>query len=102
MAANLLKEKGIPHFTQQEIAGGLKLAMPVAPATGSGIWWNLIVPRDCCESAMSELQALPFVDGTDPDIWDFQPRPTVKLAWKLYAAIILIMMAIGWILNLFN
>ena len=99
MAANLLKDKGIPHHTREETSGGLKLAMPAAPATGPGMWWCLLVPRTRAEEALRELEALPFCQGTDPGVWGFQPRPKVKLGWQIYAALALLLSVVLWLLG---
>jgi hypothetical protein len=95
MASNLLKEIGIPFHTREETSGGLKLAMPAAPATGPGVWWCLIVPRTHSEQALKELEALPFCQGTDPGVWGFRPRPRIKLAWKIIIGCALLTSAIA-------
>jgi hypothetical protein len=102
MAANVLKEKGIPHHTREETSGGLTLAMPATPATGPGVWWSLLVPQSFVDTAKKELEQLPFTQGTDPDVWGFKPRPKVKLAWKIYAAVALSLPLVLWIIELFS
>ena len=100
MASNLLKEIGIPFHTREETSGGLKLAMPAAPATGPGVWWCLLVPRTHSEQALKELESLPFCQGTNPGVWGFQPRPKIKLAWKYIIGAALIIIAISAIWEL--
>lgn len=90
MAADALKQKGIPFYTQQETASGLKLAMPAAPASGPGIWWRLLVPQQCANDAHEVLKTLPINPNQEPDVWGFQPSSNVKLGWKVFVASLII------------
>lgn len=99
MASNVLKEKGIPHYTREETSGGLKLAMPAAPATGPGTWWCIVVPQAHSEEARQELEGLPFCQGENPGVWGFQPRPKVKLGWRIYAALVLLLPLAWWLID---
>src|ERR1035437_1016051 len=99
-ACNALKEAGVPFFTREQTSGGLRLAMPVAPATGPGISWAVLVPEPAVHEAKEVLSELPFEVGTEVGIWDFQPSPKVKRDWKIYAVIVLVVSAIGVILEI--
>ena len=92
MTVAALQDAGVPHFTREETSSGLRLAMPVAPATYPGVWWSLVVPREREEEAREILLHFPFAEKTDPDVWDFKPREPVKRGWKIYLALTLI----GW------
>ena len=102
MAANYLKDAGIPHFTQEQTSSGIRFAMPAAPVTGPGVWWNLLVPKTWEERAKEKLKDLPFTEKTDPSVWDFQPTPRVKVGWKLYLTIGLLLIVVGWFVEFFS
>lgn len=97
--SNSLEEAGIPHQRREETSGGLRVAMPAAPATGPGTWWAIIVPESFVPRVREILEQLPFEQGTRPGIWDFQPKRGVKLGWQIYAAIVLGMIVLGFILE---
>ena len=97
MASNVLKDNRIPHFTREENSGGLRLAMSVAPSTGPGVWWCLLVPSTHVDEAKAILEALPFCQGTDPGVWGFNPRPGVKLGWKIYITLVLLFTLVIWL-----
>jgi hypothetical protein len=80
----------------------LKLAMPAAPATGPGTWWSLLVPRQHAREAKEILEGLPFCQGTEPGVWGFKPRPKVKLAWKVYAAIVIALTIVLWLFEILS
>ncbi len=104
-ASNALQEAGIPFQRREEISGGLWLAMPTAPMTGPGTWWAVIVPKSHLTEAKEVLSGLPFEQSTTPDVWDFQPKPGVKLGWQIYSGILLAAIGIGaviWALNVFK
>ncbi len=91
MVRNAMKEAGIPHFTQQQMSSGLKVAMPAAPAPGPGTWWNLLVPSNHVEHAKEILSQLPLGPKTGVGVWDFGPKTRkIKRGFKFYAIIILI------------
>ncbi|HSR87899.1 MAG TPA: DUF2007 domain-containing protein [Pontiella sp.] len=102
MAAELLKERGIPCYTQQQTSSGLKAAMPAAPATGPGMWWNLLVPAGYATAAQETLENLSLGEGADPGVWGFQPGPAVKRGWKIYAGAILLLPLLLWLFGLFT
>jgi hypothetical protein len=90
MAADALKQKGMPFYMQQETESGLTLAMPAAPASGPGIWWSLLVPRPCADDARDVLKTLPINPSQEPDVWGFEPSPQVKVGWKVFVASLLV------------
>jgi len=98
-AAGALEEAGIPFQRREETSGGIRLAMPVTPATGPGTWWSIIVPESSVAQARAVLAALPFEQGTTPDVWSFQPKRGVKLGWQIYAGIVLGGIVMGIILD---
>src|SRR6516162_3711149 len=94
MAVDALEQAGIPHQKQEETATGLRLAMPVAPTPGPGNFWSVLVPSAIIGDARRVLSELPFEVATNPEVWDFNKGPQVKQAFKLYAWIILIGIAL--------
>jgi hypothetical protein len=99
-ASNALEEAGIPYQRREETSGGIRLAMPVAPATGPGTWWSIIVPESSVEQARELLAELPFDQTTTPDVWSFQPKRGVKLGWQIYAGIVVGGMVIALIMQI--
>ncbi len=99
-ASNTLKEAGIPFFTREETSGGIRIAMPAAPASGPGVWWSVVVPEQFAEKAKEALSELPFEVGTEPGIWDFKPTRKVKIGWKIYAAAALLLSLIFWVVSI--
>ena len=99
-ACNALREAGIPFFTQEENAGGLRLAMPVAPSAQPGISWAVLVPEPAVPDAQEVLAGLPFDVRTEAGIWDFQPTRKVKVGWKVYMIIMLVLGAVGLVLTI--
>ncbi len=87
-AANALEEAGVPFQRREETSGGIRLAMPVAPATGPGTWWAILVPEASVAQAREVLAALPFERTTTPDVWSFQPKRGVKRGWQIYAVVV--------------
>jgi hypothetical protein len=73
MADAALKEAQVPHFTREDTASGMRVAMPAAPSMGPGVWWAILVPEDCADDARKILSELPFDVTTNPDVWDSQP-----------------------------
>jgi hypothetical protein len=100
MAVNALKEAHIPYFTQEETAGGVRLAMPVMPTPGPGVWWSLFVSESEVEETRRVLSNLPFDIKTNPDAWDFTPAPEVKQVWKTFIVIGLILFIVSLIIGL--
>jgi hypothetical protein len=98
-ACNALKEAGVPFFTREETSGGLRLAMPVAPATGPGVSWAVLVPEPAVPEARAVLAELPFEVHTEAGIWDFEPTRKVKIGWKVYAAIVLALTLVSLIVG---
>jgi hypothetical protein len=88
-AANALEEADIPFQRREETSGGICLAMPVAPATGPGQWWSILVPESFVGQAHEILASLPIEQTTTPDVWSFQPTPGVKFGWQIYCWITL-------------
>lgn len=84
MAVDTLKQARIPHFAEEETIGGLRLAMPIAPALGPGVFWTLRVPELDVDKAKLVLAELPFESKTNPDAWDFKPRQSAKKFWKTW------------------
>ena len=97
MAANALEEEGIPFMRRQASSGGMVVAMPIAPTPGPGVWWDLLVPEVACEDAKAVLSQLPMEMQTDPDIWDFAPTDSQRKGWKVYAFIVVAIIAAGLI-----
>ena len=104
-AANALEEADIPFQRREETSGGIRLAMPVAPATGPGQWWSIVVPESLVSQAREVLAGLPIEQTTTPDVWSFQPTPGVKMGWQIYSWIVLGSMigaGILWFLGIFR
>ncbi len=98
-ACNALDEGSIPYQRQEETSGGLRVAMPVAPSVGPGTWWAIRVPEASEARAREILANLPFEQTTSPDVWSFQPKPAGKLAWQLYALIVVGAIVLGVIID---
>ena len=96
--ANALAEAGIPFQRREETSGGLQLAMPAAPAGGPGQWWSILVPESLRSRARAVLDDLPIEPMTTPDVWNFQPKPGVKLGWQIYSWLVLVGLACGGLL----
>lgn len=88
-ASNTLEEADIPFQRREETSGGIRLAMPVAPSTGPGQWWSIVVPESFVNQAREVLAELPIEQTTTPDVWSFQPTPGVKTGWQIYCWITL-------------
>ena len=99
IAANVLKDNNIPFYKQAESSSGLRLAMPFQPAMGPGIFYNILVPKQFEENAREILKELPIEVTTDPDVWHFGATPREKWGWKLFAWIILALIALGFLSN---
>jgi len=80
MAVDLLSKESIPHFTQEENFGGLRVALPASPSSGPGVWFVIKVPSPEAERAKHLLSSLPFEITTSPDVWDSTQgeKPLVK------------------------
>jgi len=98
MASNTLRENDIPFHLQEETSGGLKVAMPVRPSPGPGIWWSIHVPEEKANEAKQILSELPMEVDTDPDIWHFGPTERKKRGWKVFAAIMLLLF-LAWLVK---
>ncbi len=101
-ACTALDEAGIGYLRREETSGGLRVAMPAAPSVGPGTWWTVDVPERSAMRARELLARLPFEQTTTPEVWSFQPKPTGKLAWQLYAWIALGVMVIGVLIAIVN
>lgn len=100
MAVNALKQAGIPHQTRTETSTGLKVAVSVTPGMGPGNYFTLLVPASAEPEAKLVLSELPFEVTTNPDSWDFQPRPTTKRWLKICILGVLALLLMSWIGNL--
>jgi hypothetical protein len=100
MAVAALTEAGIAHQVRAETATGLKLAMPVMPALGPGNFFTVLVPANAEADAKSVLAELPFEIATNPDSWDFEPRPTVKRWWRIVIVGAVALLLLYWVLFL--
>ena len=104
-ACAALDQAGIAYQCREETSGGIRVAMPVAPAPGPGTWWTILVPESMASRARETLTSLPFEQTMAPDVWDFRPKRAGKLAWQLYAAAALAFFAIlaaGAVLEVVN
>ncbi len=90
-AVEALKAAGIPYAAEEE-AGGVRLAMPVAPAAAPGVCWTIRVPAARADRARDVLSELPFEVKTNPGPWDFKPTRTVERVWR---AAIVALLALG-------
>ena len=72
MADSALKYARIPHFMREESVSGLVEAMPAAPSMGPGVWWSIVVPEGCADTARSVLAEMPFEITMNPGVWDHQ------------------------------
>ena len=82
MADAALRDARVPHFTREETASGLRVAMPAAPSMGPGTWWAILVPEECAEDARHILSDLPFVITTTPDVWECLPEGRKRKLWR--------------------
>jgi hypothetical protein len=98
MAVEALTTAHVAHYAQEETATGLRLAMPVLPGPGPGVFWALYVPETQVERAKRVLAGLPFKVKTNPGAWDFHPPPRVKKVWKRGIVVVLVLWALGCIL----
>jgi hypothetical protein len=96
-AVTALEEKGIPYFMREETSGGLRLAMPAAPAMGPGTWYSILVPKQSRNVAKKVLKQLPFEIKTKPGVWDFGPRHRIKFLWILFLIIIFMIWLIMYV-----
>ena len=100
LAANTLRESGIPFYKQMETITGLKLAMPFQPAMGPGTYYNILVPESFAEEAKQILCKLPIDLTDDPDIFHFGASEKEKVGWKLYVWVVLAITAIVLLANI--
>ena len=101
MATNTLKEKGIPFIRQEGSTGGIITAMPMTPTPGPGVWWAILVPEVAFEDAQKILSELPMEIQTHPDIWDYGASDKSKKGWKIYAGIMLALIAM-WMISVLS
>lgn len=101
-ACNALDEAGIPYQRREETSGGIRLAMPIAPAVGPGTWWTILVPETSEAQAREVLAGLPFEQTATPDVWSFQPKPAVKLCWQILIGLIIGGILIGFVKAIFR
>lgn len=100
LAANTLRESGIPFYKQMETITGLKLAMPFQPAMGPGTYYNILVPERFAEEAKQILSELPIDLTDDPDIFHFGASEKEKVGWKIYVWVVLAITAIVLLANI--
>ena len=98
MASNALRENDITFHLQEETSGGLKVAMPLRPTPGPGVWWSIHVPEEKANEAKQILSELPMEVSTDPDIWHFGPAERIKRGWKVFA-VILLLLFLAWLVK---
>jgi len=89
LASNILAERGIPFYKQEESVSGLTTAMDFQPTMGPGTWFSILVPEIAFDDAKRVLSELPFDISANPDIWHFQSDPKTKRIWKIISWIIL-------------
>jgi Putative prokaryotic signal transducing protein len=102
-ACNALEEAGVPFQRREETSGGIRFAMPAAPATGPGVWWTVLVPENFAEKAHEVLAGLPFENGTQPDVWSFQPTHQIQSGWQIYSWVMILVLAafgISWVVKI--
>lgn len=97
MAVDLLTKECIPQFTHQENFGGLRVALPVSPSSGPGVWFVIEVPSQDAERAKHLLSTLPFPITTTPDLWDSTQGEKPLVKWLQVA---LLLMFIGSLVSL--
>jgi hypothetical protein len=100
MVLNTLEENDIPYQSWEESSSGVRLAMPLRPTPGPGIWWAVLVPAKFLKETQSLLSELPIEIKTDPDVWDFSSSTAVKIGWQIYVWIILGFTVLWAILNI--
>lgn len=81
-ACAALDAAGIPFQQREETSGGLRVAMPVAPTPGPGVWWTILVPESWVAQAKDVVLELPFDATTTPDVWSFEPKPVGRRLWQ--------------------
>ena len=89
MASNILADRGIPFYRQEESVSGLKTAMPFQPSIGPGTWFSILVPEIAFDDAKRFLSELPFEISTDPEIWNFDNSVKTKRRWKMISWILI-------------
>jgi len=102
IAANALKENGIPFYKQMETSSGLRLVMPFQPAMGPGTYYNILVPQNCIDEAKNILDELPIEVTTEPEIWHFGASEKAKKGWKIYVWFILALTFIVFSANIIH
>ena len=102
MAANALKDKGVPFYKEQETSSGLRLAMPFQSTMGPGTFFSILVPEKALDNARNILNELPIDVTTDPDLWHFSPNKKAKRFWIIFIWISLGIALLFLIFNLLN
>jgi hypothetical protein len=92
-----LDEAGIPYQCREESSGGIQVAMPAFPSVMPGTWWTVLVPSSLRQRAQEILDSMPFDSGLTPDVWDFQPKPSVKRLWQACAIVLLALLLANFV-----
>jgi len=92
-----LEEAGIPYQCREESSGGIQVAMPAFPSVMPGTWWTVLVPSSLRQRAQEILDSMPFDSGLTPDVWDFQPKPSVKRLWQVCAIVLLALLLANFV-----
>ena len=96
-ACGALDDAGIPYQSREESSGGIQVAMPAFPSVMPGTWWTVLVPSSLRQRAQEILDSMPFDSGLTPDVWDFQPKPSVKRLWQACTIVLLILLLANFV-----
>jgi len=99
LVANELEGAGVPFFRAEEGLGGVRFAMPAAPAPAPGCWWLVIVPPTHARRAHAILEGLPVSKQSEaPEFWPVGPESGARkfsrtLAWLSLLALLASLLA---------
>ena len=101
LVANELKKQGVPFYQEEQNSGGLRLAKPVMPNMGPGLWWVVLVPESIVKQAKSIISTLPIEVTESPGVWHYNSgKPNWLFKW--YSISILAMFLIGMLAYVFD
>jgi len=96
MAADALKEAGIPFFRRQETAAGLEFGMPVATAPVPGLRWIVLVPDKAADDAREIIASLPLSQEPE-DVLERSTQPRNRVLRALaFCMLLWILIGLGY------
>lgn len=109
MVEQALEAAGIPSYRLLDELGIGEIAMPAIPAMGPGVEFLVIISEQDSRRAHQVIQRLPFASHPEEGVWAFRPTNRAQKIFKIYALIMLTMIAgyflfalIEFSLNLFR